>query len=399
VSRQASSRLAWLMYALAVSLIASTVFMWAAGHEPVRTLADNSYFESVLIVLTFGAAGALIVAKQPRHPVGWLFCASGLGTAIGSAFSAWSTYAIRTHPGLPAGNFAAWVQSMTFVPSLSIIIFLLLLFPDGHLPAPRWRWVARVALIGVGLLELFFTLQPHSIDSAPGVHTHNPFGVEFLNVPLIVAAAIGIVLLLVALCASLVALVSRFSRSAGRERLQLKWFTYAAVLVTAYAIAGSFLPGGVLLGVLNGVIVGPLLALAVGVAMLRHQLYDIDVVINRTLVYGSLTAVLALAYLGSVLLLQLALGPVTSGSSLAVAVSTLGVAALFRPVRARIQGVVDRRFYRRRYDAARTLEQFSARLREQVDLDSLAGELRTVVAETMQPAHVSLWLRAPEVSR
>jgi hypothetical protein len=288
---------------------------------------------------------------------------------------------------------------MTFVPSLSLIIFLLLLFPDGRLPAPRWRWVARVALIGVGLLELFFTLQPHSIDSAPGVHTHNPFGVQFLNAPLIVAAAIGIILLLVALCASLAALVSRFRRSHGRERLQLKWFTYAAGLVTAYGIAGNFLPGGLLLGIVNGVIVGPLLALAVGVSMLRHQLYDIDVVINRTLVYGSLTAILAASYLGLVLLLQLALSTVTSGSSLAVAASTLGVAALFRPARARVQGVVDRRFYRRKYDAARTLEQFSARLREQVDLDALGGELSSVVLETMQPTHVSLWLRAPEASR
>jgi MFS family permease len=393
VSARTGSRVAWTSCAVAVALIASTVFMWSAGHESLRTLADNSYFESVLIVLTFSVVGALIVSRQPGQLVGWLFCASGLGTAIGSAFSAWSTYAIRTHPGLPGGNFAAWVQSMTFVPSLSAIIFLLLLFPDGRVPSPRWRWVARVALIGVALLELFFTLQPHSIDSAPGVHTHNPFGVEFLNVPLIVASAIGIILLLVALCASLAALVSRFRRSRGRERLQLKWITYAAAVLTAYAVAGNFLPGGLVLGIVNGVVVGPLLALAVGVSMLRHQLYGIDVVINRTLVYGSLTATLAAAYLGLVLLLQAALGPVTSGSSLAVAVSTLAVAALFRPARSRIQAVVDRRFYRHKYDAARTLEDFSARLREQVDLDSLGGELRAVVADTMQPSHVSLWLR------
>jgi hypothetical protein len=393
VTARTATRLAWLTWALALALMASSVFMWAAGHEPLIRLAENSYFESVFIVLTFPLVGALIVARQPRQLVGWLFCGCGLGIAVGAAFSAWSTYAIRTHPDLPGGNFASWVQSMTFVPSLSVLIFLLLLFPDGRLPAPRWRWVARTALAGVALEELFFALHPHGIDSAPGVHTHNPFGVAALNIPLALAAGVGIALLLVALCASFAALVSRFRRSGGRERLQLKWFTYAAGVLTVVAITGNFVPSSVSHAIVEGLIVGPVLALAVGIAMLRHQLYDIDVVINRTLVYGSLTAILAGAYLGSVLLLQLALDPVTSGSSLAVAVSTLAVAALFRPARARIQAIVDRRFYRRRYDAARTLEEFSARLREQVDLDALAGELRSVVADTMQPAHLSLWLR------
>jgi hypothetical protein len=386
-------QLAWLMYAVAVVLTAGSAYMWAVGDESLSRLADNSYFESVLIALTFGLVGALIVAKRPRHPVGWLFCGAGLGVAIGSAFSAWSVFAARTHPGLPGENFAAWVQSMTFVPSLSAMILLLLLFPDGHLPAPRWRWVATLTLTGIGLLELFFLLQPGKLDSEPGVHVHNPFGVEALEVPLFVAATVGVLCLLVAMLGAVAALIGRFRRSLGRERLQLKWFTYTSIVVAAYALVGNFLPGGLFFGVVNGVIVGPVLAVAVGVAMLRHQLYDIDVVINRTLVYGSLTAVLAAAYIGSVLLLQLALAPVTSGSSLAVAISTLAVAALFRPARSRIQAIVDRRFYRRKYDAARTLESFSARLREEVDLDALGRELRAVVADTMQPAHVSLWLR------
>ena len=153
-------RLAWGMYALSVLLTAATVYMWADAHEPLRRLADNSYFESVLISLTFGLVGALIVAKQPRHPVGWLFCGSGLGVAVGSAFFAWSVFAARTHPSLPGEDFAAWVQSMTFVPSLSAMIFLLLVFPDGKLPAPRWRWVVRVALVGIGLLELTLPRVP-----------------------------------------------------------------------------------------------------------------------------------------------------------------------------------------------------------------------------------------------
>jgi hypothetical protein len=393
VTARAEARLAWGTWVLSVVLIATTVFMWSAANESLHTLAGNSYFDTSLIAVTFPLVGALIVSRRPRNPVGWLFCGAGLGNALGTACTAWSTYAIRTHPGLPGGNFAAWLDSMVFVPSLSTIIFLLLLFPDGRLPAPRWRWVVRTALGGIAALELFFLLHPHKLDSTPGVHTHNPFGVAALNVPLGVAAGVAVLALLVALCASLVALISRFRRSRGRERLQLKWFTYAAGVLTVFAIGGNFVPNSVLYGIVEGVIVGPVLAVAVGAAMLRHQLYEIDRVINRTLVYGALTATLAGVYLGSVLLLQLALDPVTSGSSLAVAVSTLAVAALFRPARGRIQAVVDRRFYRRRYDAARTLEQFSARLREQVDLDALGSELNAVVSETMQPAHVSLWLR------
>jgi hypothetical protein len=393
MSARTERRLAWLSWVLSIALVASSVLMWAARDEPLHRLAANSYFNVALIALTFPLVGALIVTKQPRQIVGWLFCGSGLGNALVVAGTAWSTYAISTHPGLPGGNFAAWLVSMTFVPSLSTIIFVLLLFPDGRLPAPRWRWVAKSALTAIGLLELFFVFQAENLDSEPGVHVHNPFGVKVLEVPLFVGAAIGLLLLLVALCASLAALVSRFRRSRGRERLQLKWFTYVAGVMTVFAIGSNFVPSSVAFAFVQAIVVGPVLAVAVGVAMLRHQLYEIDVVINRTLVYAGLTAVLAGSYLGLVLLLQLALDPLTSGSGFAVAVSTLAVAALFRPARARIQGAVDRRFYRRKYDARRTLEEFSARLREQVDLDELGGELRSVVRETMQPAHVSLWLR------
>jgi MFS family permease len=393
MSARTERRLAWLTWALSIALVASSVLMWAARDEPLHHLAANSYFNLALIGLTFPLVGALIVAKQPRQIVGWLFCGSGLGNAFSVAASAWSTYAISTHPGLPGGNFAAWLESMMFVPSLAAMIFLLLLFPDGRLPAPRWRWVAKTALTGIAILELFFVLHPHSLDSESGVHVHNPFGIQALNVPLFLASLVAVGLVFVALCGSFAALVSRFRHSRGRERLQLKWFTYAAGVVTVLAVGGNFIPTSVGYGIFEAIVIGPLLAAAVGVAMLRHQLYDIDVVINRTLVYGALTAILAGVYVGTVLLLQLALDPLTSDSSLAVAVSTLAVAALFRPIRARVQAAVDRRFYRRKYDAAQTLEQFSARLREQVDLDALGGELRGVVTETMQPAHVSLWLR------
>jgi hypothetical protein len=392
------ARAPWAIWAASAALVIASIVLWILNDESLTTLANNSYFNLTLVAITFPAVGALIAWKRPGNVVGWLFSASGLAEGVAVATTAWGVYALKTHPGLPGGVAALWLDSMIFVPALSTIAILLLLFPDGRLPAPRGRWPVRLLLAGVGVLELFFAFHPHDLEPVPGLRVFNPFGVDALEVPLGVAGGLGLLLVVAGLVGALAALVFRFRRSHGRERQQLKWFTYAGVVIVLFgAIASSVSAGGVVYGIVEAVIIGPLLTVAVGVAMLRHNLYEIDVVINRTLVYATLTATLAAAYLGSVLLLQFALDPVTSGSSLAVAVSTLAVAALFRPARARIQAVVDRRFYRRRYDAARTLEDFSARLREQVDLDALGGELRSVVGETMQPAHVSLWLR--EVGR
>jgi hypothetical protein len=203
---------------------------------------------------------------------------------------------------------------------------------------------------------------------------------------------VGWLLLILSLIASATSLVLRFRRSHGIERQQIKWVAAASVVLVVSFLMWEVWEGMAPLGILTMVV-------AAGIAILRYRLYDIDVVINRTLVYGALTATLALAYLGGVLLLQLALRPLTESSNLAIAGSTLGVAALFRPARARIQEVVDRRFYRRKYDAQRTLEAFSTRLRDQLDLGALHSELSAVVSETLQPAHVSLWLRAPQARR
>jgi hypothetical protein len=264
--------------------------------------------------------------------------------------------------------------------------------PDGKLPSPRWRWFSRVSLLLIAVSVVGMAVQPGRVEDVPG--TANPVGSELLK-------PLASVFLLVILCfiGGVVALVARYRRSDSHDRVQLRWVAFSgAVFLGVYMVT---LPLPSLLGLaddssganaINSVSQLAFAALPIGIghAVLRHRLYDIDAVVSRTLSYAVLTATLAGAYLASVLLLQLVLSP---SSDLAIAGSTLAVAALFQPARRWIQAAVDRRFYRHRYDAARTLERFGGRLRDEVDLDSLAGELRVVVADTMQPAHLSLWMR------
>jgi hypothetical protein len=268
-----------------------------------------------------------------------------------------------------------------------------LLFPDGRLVSRRWRWAAWCA--GAGIVGTFVTtgLLPGPIDDLPQLE--NPYGVESpLLDPL---TGIAVLVLLAGIAGSAASLIVRFRRAEGEPRQQIKWLALAgavAAVVVPTASAGSGLWGDGITNIASmlGVLCLPL---AVGIAILRHRLYDIDVVINRALVYGALTASLVAAYVLCVLLLQFVLSPLTANSGLAIAASTLAVAAMFRPARARVQAIVDRRFYRRRYDAAQTLDAFGDHLREELDLDTLGTDLRGVVADTMQPAHVSLWLRNP----
>jgi hypothetical protein len=277
----------------------------------------------------------------------------------------------------------------------ALFTFFFLLFPNGRLPSRRWRpvaWLAGFALGGI----LFGAFAPGSLLTS---EVENPFGAAGTTGDIVAAVyGLGWTLSLIANLAAAISVVVRFRHARGEERLQIKWVAFAAGLnaftfVATYTVLQEVWKDADPVVPILGLVAIPI---AAAFAIFKRRLYDIDVVINRTLVYGALTAILAGIYLGSVLLLQLALRPLTEESNLAIAVSTLAVAALFRPARARIQAAVDRRFYRRKYDAARTLERFGTRLRDEVDLDALGSELRRVVTDTMQPASVSLWLRMPE---
>jgi hypothetical protein len=340
------------------------------------------------VILGFGLVGALIATRQPRNPIGWVFCAGALAFGLSGVGESYAIYGLFADPGGPleGGRTMAWFSTWVWVPGgIALVLFFPLLFPSGRLLSARWRPVAAMAIVGAAFLSVGIAFSPGRFDDFPQVE--NPYGVAGTAGDVFGAfQSLGWLLLVVCLVASATSLVLRFRRARGVERLQLKWVAAASVVLVASFLLWEVWEGLVPLGM--GAMV-----VAAGIAILRYRLYDIDVVINRTLVYGMLTATLAGAYVGSVLLLQLALSPLTEESDLAIAGSTLAVAALFRPARTRIQSAVDRRFYRRRYDAARTLEGFGARLRDQVDLDELGGELRDVVADTMEPAHVSLWLR------
>jgi hypothetical protein len=296
---------------------------------------------------------------------------------------------------LPGGEAFAWVSSWLWVVHLGLFVYLALLFPDGRPPSFRWRYFAW--LVGVVMVAgtVAVALWP---ETAAGFDlTDNPLGIEVATDVLNPVETIMYALALVAT----ISLLVRLRRSKGVERQQVKWFTYAVVVlatsaIMAYVVLESigirWLEWVSLVLVMVGVVGLPV---AVGIAILRYRLYNIDLLINRTLVYGSLTVVLALVYSGSVVLFQELFRTLTgSDSQLAVVVSTLAIAAMFQPLRRRIQASIDRRFYRRKYDARKTLEAFSAKLREETDLDSLSGDLTGVVKETMQPTHVSLWLRS-----
>jgi hypothetical protein len=387
VKARTAAWLAWSVWVATVILTACAIVLQTANRHAVPDLNDASL---ILVFLCFATVGAVIASRRGSNAVGWLCCVIGLTAFFGGFSEAYGRYAV-THPGsLPAAGAVAWPGSTwAWYATVGLVtIFLPLLFPTGHLPSSRWRpiiWAAGATLVAVCLAS---GATPGALGEGMPA---NPFPLQVAWAERLIDA-VGLPVLGVLVLASAASVVVRFRRATEEERQQLKWFTYAAAILALGTAASAASPA--LDDQIPDVVSNLSLAaipLAIGVAILRYRLYDIDRLINRTLVYGMLSVILALAYAAGVLVLGQLLGQ--NRSSLAVAGATLGVAGLFQPARRRVQDVVDRRFNRRRYDAATTVEAFSTRLRDQVDLDTLAAELLAVVDQTMEPTQASLWLR------
>jgi len=417
MNARAAALLAWSLGGLSVAMFVASFLLWVlarSAHVPASWDANLGLVAWLAGVqfLIFPLVGALIASRRPRNPIGWLFLADGLLWMLTGMMDYYAIYGVAEPGSVPFPVGIAGISNWLWVPAVGLMgTYPFLLFPDGRLPSSRWRPLAWLSGAVILLLSVTNGLAPGPLDYLGGVQ--NPFALE--GQPWIAGAAFAVFPLL-PLCtlASALSLVLRYRRSEGEERQQIKWIAFAASVMSLLFLIGiiTVLIGSYFAPQTWGSAENPPLwskllwslvvlsfggvPIAVGFAVLRYRLYDIDLIINRTLVYGPLTATLALVYFGSVVLLQRAFVLLTGeGSQLVIVASTLAIAALFNPLRRRIQDFVDRRFYRKKYDAVRTLEVFGARLREETDLEQLNADLLSVVRDTVQPTHVSLWLRDP----
>ena len=416
MSYRAAAWLAWSLGALSVTMFVANVVLYfvapsvqsASNWGILGTVGDMLVFVSFL---AFPIVGALIASKHPRNPVGWICLADGLLWMLIDTFEYYSTYGVTQRGSVPFPDAIAALNNWLWVPTVGLVgTYLLLLFPDGKLPSKRWLPLAWLSGAVIVLLSITGFLAPGPLQNIEEVR--NPFGLEALPW---LQGAVYLILPLLPVCmlASAASLVTRYRRSRGEVRQQIKWIAFAASLMGVLYL--GIMSTGILIWLVSapetpsdlgtrslwgalledvGVLSFAGVPVAIGLAVLRYRLYDIDLLINRTLVYGALTAALVAVYMGSIVVLQGLLHTfIGQESQLAIVASTLAVAALFNPLRHRIQALIDRRFYRRRYDARKTLEAFSSKLRDETDLQALGDDLVGVVRETMQPAHASLWLR------
>jgi hypothetical protein len=411
VTRPTATRVAWSSWAVSLLLgLFSVALLVLTRATPIPRGAVPRGVNAVwglLLLAILSTMGSLIVARRPANLIGWSFVAAGLGLALQAFATQYAIYALLTDPGtLPGAAWLAWISSWLTIPAIySAFAALLLLFPTGRLLSPRWRPVAWLVVGWItGVAVGNFTYPPDSYLGVEAPVRLNEAAGQIMNT----IGSLAWLLVTLAIPAAAASLVIRFRRSRGQERQQLKWLAYAAAMLGFGLLGIGLVDILEQLGwirpqftrplriVLGGVAILGVTGLPVtaGIAILRYRLYEIDRIINRTLVYGLLTALLAAVYAGLVLALgQLSGGIGTEPPSWAVAGATLAVATLFQPARRRIQQAVDRRFNRRKYDAAKTVAAFSVRLRDQIDLDTLATELQAVVDQTMEPTRVSLWLQ------
>jgi len=389
-------RMPWLVLGVSVALAAASVALGISGGADLFIA-----FSIAALGVVFAGTGALVASRAPGNWIGWIFCAMGLLFEFGILGEVYVAYGSLADGFLPGRAWVGWISQWSnnaFAPTMIILSFLL--FPTGRLPSARWR---PVALIATGVAVVHAASAALTPGPLQDYGIQNPAGIEAATALRMIAEVSVLILVLPLMLLSVVSLFARLRRSSGIERQQLKWFAYAAALLATDLLASNAL--AVLLGgtgnevaefipFLTFVITLSGIPMAMGVAILKHRLYDIDIIINRTLVYGALTLSLLLVYVGCVVSLQYVLRAFTGGNSqLVIVASTLAIAALFNPLRRRIQSFIDRRFYRRKYDAVKTLEEFGAKLRDETDLESLNAEMLSVVRETMRPEHASLWLR------
>jgi hypothetical protein len=399
---RAATTLAWGLCALSLTLTVLGLVLLALILTQPNTHTYDTWLDNTLNAVFYSTVGALVASRRPENLVGWLLCLFALSESVQLFGAEYAIYALLSRPNsLPAGEAMAWTSYWILPVIIGLSVFYLLLFPTGLLPSRGWRPLAwlTVAFVFVGVISGAFSTGP--VEGLGPIR--NPLGID--GFPNVYGAVLDIMapVLLVAAAASV---FMRLRYAIGVESQQIKWFAYAAAatvigLSLAYVIPTVidtplwFERAGY--AVLIAVI--PAIPISIGIAILRYRLYDIDIIINRTLVYGSLTATLVALYFGGIVVLQRIFVALTGQqSTLAVVASTLLSAALFNPLRRRIQSFIDRRFYRRKYDARKTLEDFSVKLRDETDLDALEDDLVGVVTGTMQPAHVSLWLRPDTAS-
>jgi hypothetical protein len=392
---------AWLA---ALVLAVVSLVLLALGSSGIAS--DNSPRWLVAMVylanLSLPTVGALVTVRRPGNPIGPLLLMAGLSVFAWVSSSGYATYALAIRPDLPGGVIALWLSGWTPMPyAYALLDFVPLLYPDGRFLSQRWRvigWLAG-ALLVVQSVGVAFGRPVLQSGTSVGTTSPNPLAVAGLApIDALFTRTLGVPLGFAFLAISWAAVVIRFRRSRGVERLQIKWFLYAVgVVVVAFAtlfplaFVGNVISSDIFF--FTFMFSFTLIPLSIGVAILRYRLYDIDQLINRTLVYGVTTGAIAVTFFGGIVLLPALLRPIISGSEVAVAVSTLVSFALFQPLRVRVQQAVDRRFYRSRYDAARTLDEFGVRLRDEVALDAVRADLLDAVRDTVQPTHASVWLR------